>query len=67
MLLVWLLVPVALVFALGGWVAWRERGRYLEPHALTDPVQIRMDADAVGRSAFTAGVSQSWTEYGRRR
>lgn len=62
-----LAVPVVLVLVLALLAGRRQRRRGEAPHAVDDPVQIRMDALANGRDFFAAGTaSQSWTEYGRR-
>lgn len=62
-----LAVPLGLVFALALLAGRRQRRRHEPPHPVDDPVQIRMDAVAIGRDFAAGTASHRWTEYGRRR
>lgn len=62
-----LVVPLVLVVVLALLAGRRQRRRHEAPHGIDDPVQIRMDALAIGRDFAAGTASQRWTEYGRRR
>jgi len=59
--------PVGLVFLLALLAGRRQQRRHEGPHGIDDPVQIRMDAVAIGRDFAAGTASHRWTEYGRRR